>query len=168
MVLQMASIQALPRDYMQQPTTDHTLRQKYGVNCTSASAPPRQNCTRLILHDSITNFNLVISVFSMFLMLAKTAMHMLHVFPPLLSVLVHAALVALYSVSIAYQAGSDMSDPRKPQPGPPWYISKSCSVAHDKKLVGYCMQAKSAFACTVVILYVPPPQFPLRASAILD
>lgn len=97
----------------------------------------------------------------MFLMLAKAAMYMLHVFPPLLSVLTHAALVALYSVSISYQAGSDMSDPKRPQPGAPWYISKSCSVAHDKKLVGYCQQAKAAFACSVLILYVssnfPPP-----------
>ena len=90
----------------------------------------------------------------MFLMLVKTAMYMLHVFPPLLSVVTHASLVALYSVSIAYQAGSDMSDPKRPQPGPPWYISKSCSVANDKKIVGYCVQAKSAFACSVVILYV--------------
>lgn len=102
----------------------------------------------------ITNFNLVISVFSMFLMLVKTAMYMLHVFPPLLSVLTHAALVALYTVSTVHQAGSDMTDPRRPQPGVPWYISKSCSVAHDKSLVGYCQQAKAAFACTVVILIV--------------
>lgn len=102
---------------------------------------------------SITNFNLVISVFSMFLMLAKSAMYILHVFPPLLSVLVHATLVALYTVSIVYQAGSDMTDPRRPQPGAPWYITKSCSVARDKSLVGYCQQAKAAFACSVVILY---------------
>ncbi len=90
----------------------------------------------------------------MFLMLAKTAMYILNVFPPLLSVLCHAALVALYAVSTAYQAGSDMSDPRRPQPGAPWYISKPCSVAYDQKLVGYCQQAKGAFACTIVILYV--------------
>jgi hypothetical protein len=116
-----------------------------------------------LIHTSITNFNLVISVFSMFLMLAKTAMYILHVFPPLLSVFAHAALVALYTVSAVYQAGSDMSDPKRPQPGPPWYISKSCSVVRNKSLTGYCQQAKGAFACTVVILYVPftiiPPSY---------
>jgi hypothetical protein len=98
----------------------------------------------------------------MFLMLAKTAMYILHVFPPPLSVLTHTALVALYSVSIAYQAGSDMSDPKRPQPGAPWYISKSCSVAQDKDLVGYCRQAKAAFACSVVILYAMQLSFPAQ------
>jgi hypothetical protein len=149
----MASTQAQHQACMLQQIIDRSQHQKYGVSCTSRIylLCPEQ---ALIIHSSITNFNLVISVFSMFLMLAKSAMYMLHVFPPLLSVLAHAAVVALYSVSIAYQAGSDMSDPKRPQPGAPWYISKSCSVAHNKSLVGYCQQAKAAFACTVVILYV--------------
>ena len=88
----------------------------------------------------------------MFLMIVKFIMYILHVFPPLLSVLCHAALVALYMVSCIYQAGSDMSDPKRPQPGAPWHISKSCSVAKDQSLVGYCRQAKASFACSVVIL----------------
>lgn len=140
---------------MQQRIIDHTLHPKYGVNCTFRIFAP--SSIAVLICSSITNFNLVISVFSMFLMLVKTAMYMLHVFPPLLSVLCHAALVALYAVSTVYQAGSDMSDPKRPQPGPPWYISKPCSVAHDQKLVGYCQQAKASFACTIAILYVLLP-----------
>ena len=158
----MASIQAQSQDCTQLPTIGRTRHPRYGVNCAySRTLCEIRPCSKA---SSITNFNLVISVFSMFLMLAKSAMYMLHVFPPLLSVLCHAALVALYSVSTAYQAGSDMSDPKRPQPGAPWYISKSCSVAHDKKLLGYCQQAKAAFACTVVILYVLPPS-PLSAKS---
>lgn len=119
-----------------------------------AAANYRSYTSPKVWGQFITNFNLVISVFSMFLLLTKSAMYILHVFPPLLSVLTHAAVVALYAVSVAYQAGSDMSDPRRPQPGVPWYISKSCSVTYDKNLIGYCRQAKAAFACTIVILFI--------------
>jgi len=96
----------------------------------------------------------VISVLSMFIMLVKSVMYICHVFPPILSAPIHGALIALYAVSISYQAGSDTSDPKHPQHGAPWYITKSCSVAHNKNNVGYCEQAKAAFACTVVMMCV--------------
>jgi hypothetical protein len=70
----------------------------------------------------------------------------------MLSALVHGILIALYAVSIDYQAASDMSDPQHPQPGPPWYITKSCSVAYDKNNIQYCKQAKAAFGSTCTIL----------------
>lgn len=108
----------------------------------------------LILLLSITNFNVVISVLSMFILLCKTVMYIVHVFPPLLSLIIHAILVALYIVSIRYQAGSDMSDPKHPQPGAPWYITKPCSVAAHQNDVEYCKQAKSAFACTCIMTLV--------------
>lgn len=88
----------------------------------------------------------------MFIMLVKAIMYMLHVFPPVLSAVVHAILIALYTVSVNYQASSDTTDPKHPQNGPPWYITKSCSVAHNKSLVGYCQQAKASFACTCAML----------------
>lgn len=88
----------------------------------------------------------------MFLMLTKSIMYTLHVFPPILSAPVHTALVALYSVSVAFQASSDMTDPRKPQNGAAWYITKSCNVTFDKSLVGYCRQAKASFASTCAAL----------------
>lgn len=83
-------------------------------------------------------------------------MYIVHVWPPLLSAVVHAILVVLYAVSIRYQAGSDMSDPQHPQHGAPWYITKSCSVvpANDQTDRGYCKQAKGAFACTCIMLSV--------------
>ena len=84
--------------------------------------------------------------------------YILHVWPPILSAVVHASLAALFAVSISYQAAPDMSDPQHPQPGAPWYITKSCSVAHDKNNIHYCKQAKAAFACSCVILYVQPRQ----------
>jgi hypothetical protein len=46
-----------------------------------------------------------------------------------------------------------MSDPEHPQPGPPWYISKSCSVAAHKSNIEYCAQAKSLFAISFIMMY---------------
>lgn len=102
--------------------------------------------------SSITNYNIVIVVLSMFLMLVKSIMYMLHVWPPVLSASVHAVLIALYTVSVYYQASSDNSDPEHPSNGPVWYIMKNCDVAHNPTNVHYCMQAKSAFAATVTAL----------------
>lgn len=79
-------------------------------------------------------------------------MYMLHVFPPIISVFVHTLLIILYSVSLAYQTSSDLSDPTRPQKGAPWYITKSCNVAKYQSNIGYCRQAKSTFYCTVMIL----------------
>jgi hypothetical protein len=90
----------------------------------------------------------------MFIMLTKSIMYLCHVFPPILSVLVHAILFSIYAVSISYQVGSDTSDPAHPQHGAPWYITKSCSAAHDPSINGYCLQAKAAFACTVAMTAV--------------
>jgi len=117
-----------------------------------AAANYRPYTTPKVWSQFITNFNVVIVVLSMFIMLVKSVMYMLHVFPPILSVLVHAVVIALYTVSVDYQASSDTTDPAHPQNGPPWYITKSCSVTHDKSLVGYCQQAKASFACTCTML----------------
>ncbi|OAX83940.1 hypothetical protein ACJ72_01706 [Emergomyces africanus] len=100
----------------------------------------------------LTSFNIVISVLSMFLMLVKTPMFILNVFYPPISLVVHTALIALYTVSLAYQASPDMTDPERPQPGAPWYLAKSCSVAHSPSNIGYCRQAKASFALTVLML----------------
>jgi hypothetical protein len=74
------------------------------------------------------------------------------VFHPLISLAIHAALVSLYAVSLHNQAGPDMSDPAHPQSGAPWYITKSCGPPVSESLVGYCKQAKSAFAVTVLMV----------------
>ncbi len=83
-----------------------------------------------------------------------------HIFPPILSVFVHAGLAALYAVSIYGQAGKDMSDPKHPQPGAPWYITKSCSVASTKAVRDFCQQAKGSFAVAVMMWYACPVSSP--------
>lgn len=88
------------------------------------------------------------------MLIVKLPLHALHLFFPPIAAATHGALLALYIVAARYQAGSDTSDPQHPQPGPPWYITKSCSVAAHKSNLGYCMQAKSLFAITVIVMYV--------------
>ncbi|KAF1353500.1 hypothetical protein BDV97DRAFT_116678 [Delphinella strobiligena] len=100
----------------------------------------------------ITDWNVVISVLSMFILLAKVVMYQMHIFVPLLSVVTHTALVICYAVSTYGQSGPDTTDPKQPQPGSPWYITKSCSVVHTKSNYGYCEQAKACFAVTIIML----------------
>lgn len=99
-----------------------------------------------------TNYNVAISVLSVFILLCKVIMFITSVFHPLLSLVVHVALVILYAVSIHNQAGPDMSDPAHPQPGAPWYITKKCGPPVTPDLIGYCKQAKAAFAVTILMV----------------
>ncbi|KAJ9292956.1 hypothetical protein DTO271G3_8254 [Paecilomyces variotii] len=108
----------------------------------------------MVWSSFLTEYNLVLGVLSTFLLLTKAPIHILRVFYPPLSVAVHGALVVLYSIAASFQAGKDMSDPQHPQPGPPWYITKSCSVAAHKSDIGYCQQAKSLFAVTIIITII--------------
>ncbi|CZT16822.1 uncharacterized protein RCC_02656 [Ramularia collo-cygni] len=98
----------------------------------------------------MTTFNMVISVVSMFILLVKSAMFVLHVFIPVISVFAHALLVALYSVSIYNQSRPDTSDPDLRSGSLPWYLSKGCSYA-DAANKGYCLQARATFAVAIVM-----------------
>ncbi|KAI9376008.1 hypothetical protein BJX61DRAFT_26142 [Aspergillus egyptiacus] len=105
--------------------------------------------------DSLTtNWNLVISILSTFILITKFPLHILHLLYPIVSVIVHTGLVIVYCISAAWQAGKDTSDPDHPQNGPPWYITKNCNVAFDSSNISYCRQAKSLFAVTVIIIFL--------------
>lgn len=103
---------------------------------------------------SLRNYNLVLGVLCVFMLMAKVPMHIVHAFHPPLSAFVHGSMMALFIVAARFQAGSDMTDPRRPQPGAPWFITKSCSVAKYPSNIGYCRQAKSLFAVTIIVAYV--------------
>jgi len=105
----------------------------------------------------LTNYELVIGVLSIFLLIVKFPLHCMHLFYPPVATTIHGGGMILYMVSAAYQGGSDMSDPKHPQSGPPWYITKSCSVAAHKSNIGYCEQAKALFAISIVLMYANAP-----------
>ncbi|KAH8813262.1 hypothetical protein F5884DRAFT_820874 [Xylogone sp. PMI_703] len=106
--------------------------------------------TPLVWSSTITQFNLAISVLSMFVLLVKATMFVLHIWYPLLGTLTNLAITVLWAVSIYGQAGPDHSDPNHPGSAA-WYISKSCSYAKPYGWENYCLQAKGAFATTVIM-----------------
>lgn len=99
----------------------------------------------------MTTFNVVISVLSMFILLVKATMFVMHSWVPLLSLVVHGILIALYSISLANQTGGDYLDPAHPSPRP-WYLTHSCSKYASPGNVGYCYQARASVYCTAVMI----------------
>jgi hypothetical protein len=87
----------------------------------------------------------------MFILLVKGVTFVMHMWYPLLSFILNAALTALWAFSIYCQAGPDYSDPAHPMPVA-WYIVKSCSVASPSGNYTNCMMAKGAFATTCIML----------------
>ena len=77
----------------------------------------------------------------------------MHVFYPIMGLVVSVALTALYATSVYGQAGPDYADKRYPSPVA-WYISKSCDVAKPYNAANSCMLAKGTFAVTAYLLYV--------------
>jgi len=88
------------------------------------------------------------------MLLVKAVVFVMHIWVPLLSAIVHGALVILWIFSVYAQSAPDMTDPKHPQHGAPWYITKSCKVAFNENNVHYCKQAKAAFAVSIILLYV--------------
>jgi len=105
----------------------------------------------LIWSAYMVDFNVVVSVFSMFLLLVKATLYILYLWIPILSVAVSGLEVALYSISLSNQSAPDMSDPQQPNPGLAWYLSKGCSYA-TKGNYSYCMQARAAYGTTCVMV----------------
>jgi hypothetical protein len=120
----------------------------WSQSCVSRLKSCRESANE---HNSITTFNVVVSVLCTFVLLVKATMFVLHVWYPILSTVVNTILVALWIVSIVGQAGPDHSDPQHPS-NIPWYISKSCDLAEPYGKKHYCLMAKASFAVTVVML----------------
>ncbi|KAJ5570059.1 uncharacterized protein N7459_009489 [Penicillium hispanicum] len=119
-----------------------------------AAANYRPYTAPMVWSSFLTNYNLVIGVLAVFFLIVKLPVHVMHLFFPPVAATVHGSMVILLIVSARYQAGSDMSDPKHPQPGPPWYITKKCSVAVHESNIGYCEQAKALFALTITIIFL--------------
>ncbi|CCC05998.1 hypothetical protein SMACR_00214 [Sordaria macrospora] len=101
----------------------------------------------------LTNFNVAISVVSLFVLLVKMIMIIMKFFYPILGLIVSLSLTVLYAVSAYGQAGPDYADPKYPSPVP-WYIAKSCSVARPFNAEKNCQIAKGAFAATIYLMFL--------------
>ena len=71
---------------------------------------------------------------------------------PIFSFLLHGLETGLYAYSIVGQTSPDTSDPQNINNGPPWYITKGCSVSFKPSNIGYCKQAKGTFYVAVFML----------------
>jgi len=109
--------------------------------------------TPFVWSQALTDFNVAISVLSLFIMIVKVILFALHIWLPILSAITNAVLVGLYAASIYGQAGPDNSDPRRPS-NSAWYITKSCDFASHLGARGYCLQAKGAFAATIIMMAI--------------
>jgi len=109
--------------------------------------------TPLVWSQTITSFNVAMSVLCMFILLVKLVMFVMHIWYPLLSVVVNAAIVVLWAFSAYGQAGPDYSDPNHPSPVA-WYIAKSCTYADASGNTHSCLMAKGTFATTIIMLMI--------------
>jgi hypothetical protein len=87
----------------------------------------------------------------LFSLLVKVIAYIMHVWFPVLALVVNIALTALYAASVYGQAGPDYLDPTKPSPVA-WYIAKPCDVAANRGIQDSCKMAKGSFAATVIVL----------------
>ncbi|KAK1764824.1 hypothetical protein QBC33DRAFT_185116 [Phialemonium atrogriseum] len=103
--------------------------------------------------QTLTDFNVAISIISLFTLLTKMIMFIMKVWFPIIGLLQSFAMVGLYTASVYGQAGPDYADSRYPSPSP-WYIRLSCDVAKPYNATKQCMMAKGTFAVTIFMLSV--------------
>ncbi|KAK0731527.1 hypothetical protein B0H67DRAFT_76457 [Lasiosphaeris hirsuta] len=101
--------------------------------------------------QALTNFNVAISIASLFVLLAKMIGTIMKVYYPIIGLVVNIAMTGLYAASVYGQAGPDYADPRYPSPVA-WYIRMSCGIAKPYNAEKNCYMAKGTFAATVFML----------------
>jgi len=139
-------------NYVPLPKIPFVWSQTYVLNSLPTSLKEGKQEPILTPQSRLTDFNVAVSVLSMFVLLVKCSMFILHIWYPILSTVANLPIVVLWAVSVYGQMGPDHSDPQHPS-NIAWYIRKSCSYAAGPAH-GYCLQAKGAFAVSVFMLYV--------------
>ncbi|KAI0996153.1 hypothetical protein K3495_g12026 [Podosphaera aphanis] len=109
--------------------------------------------TPFVWTETLTNFNVAVSVLALFVFLVKVVMFVLHIWYPILGAIVSAFITALWIVSIYGQMGPDHIDPIHPS-NIAWYIGHSCEIARPSGNHHYCILAKASFTTTVFMFFV--------------
>jgi len=107
----------------------------------------------LVWSQTLTNFNVAISVISLFTLMVKLIGMIMHLYYPVMGTFLSVTMTALYATSVYGQAGPDYLDPRHPSPAA-WYIAKSCDYAITQNAIGGCKVVKGTFAATVYMLFI--------------
>lgn len=109
--------------------------------------------TPMVWSQFITDFNIIVSVLSMFILLIKAVLFIMHMWIPLVSLIINMIVAALWCVSVYGQAGPDYSDNEHPSKVA-WYITKSCSYAEASGNRHNCNMAKGSFAASILMLSI--------------
>ncbi|OAA46905.1 hypothetical protein NOR_02541 [Metarhizium rileyi] len=107
----------------------------------------------LIWSQTLTDFNVAISVISLFFLLSKLIAHIMKLWYPILAVFINMALVSLYTVSTYGQIGPDYADARYPTPMA-WYFRQGCGLAEKYGKYGACQVAQGSLFITLYMLVV--------------
>ncbi|KOS18935.1 hypothetical protein ESCO_000267 [Escovopsis weberi] len=106
-----------------------------------------------IWSSKLTNFNVAISVISLFFLLLKLMCVILKLWIPIFATFVNVALVALYTVSVYGQIGPDHADPRYPS-SVVWYLRLGCGLAKPSGNYQNCQIAQGSLFITLYMLVV--------------
>ncbi len=106
---------------------------------------------RPLTRSRLTDFNVAISVVSLFFLLSKLIAFIMNLWLPLIATFINTALVALYAVSVYGQVGPDHADSRHPAPAA-WYFRYGCGMAKPYGAYKSCLIAQGSLAATLYML----------------
>jgi hypothetical protein len=109
----------------------------------------------LTWYRSLTDFNVAISIISLFFLLVKLITFIMKIWFPIVSTLIHFSLVALYAVSVYGLVGPDYADARYPAPAA-WYLRYGCDMARPYGSYTSCQVAQSSLFLALYMLLVGP------------
>lgn len=113
---------------------------------------------------TLTDFNVAISLISLFFLLSKLISFIMKVWYPALATFINISLVVLYTVSVYGQIGPDYADERYPA-NAAWYFRQGCDIAKPYGKYKSCRIAQSSLGVTfyMLMLYVLNLGFSLYA-----
>ncbi|KAK0384013.1 hypothetical protein NLU13_8102 [Sarocladium strictum] len=103
--------------------------------------------------QTLTNFNVAISVISLFFLLSRLICFIMKIWVPLVALIVQLSLVALYLTSTVGQIGPDHADKRYPAYAA-WYFRKGCGLAKPYGKYKNCQIAQGSLAITLYMLTI--------------
>lgn len=107
--------------------------------------------TLLLTIPRLTDFNVAISVMSLFFLMSKLTANIMKVWVPLLATFINVCMVALYGASTYGQIGPDYADSRYPAPAA-WYFRFGCDPAKRWGKYKSCKIAQGSLVITVYML----------------
>jgi hypothetical protein len=103
------------------------------------------------MKNRFTDFNVAISVISLFFLLGKLTAFIMRCWYPIFATFINCSLVALYAVCTYGTIGPDYADSRYPAPAA-WYYRFGCDIARPYGKYKSCMIAKYSLVPAVYML----------------